>query len=78
MATTDTTGSSLEAFRIAMIEELGFSTEEATSLAASFYSKTLKDSAGFNRTYNQKVDHHFIRKMMNAGATKEQVLAILI
>lgn len=77
MATTDTTAESLTDFRVAMVEELGFSTDEATKLTDSFRHKTLKDAAGFTRTYEIRVDHHYIRKMMNGGATKEQILAIL-
>lgn len=77
MATTDTSEKALKTFRQAMIEELGFSSEEAELLSESFRHKTLKDQAGFQRTYHIRVDHHYIRKMMTNGASKEQVLAIL-
>lgn len=78
MATTEIDKESLAGYRITMIKELGFSKEEAEKLADSFYSKTLKQSKGVSVTYQMKVDHHYIRRMMDNGATKEQVLAILL
>lgn len=73
MATTDTTKESLIDYRIATIEELGFSTEQATLLEAMNRTVYVKD-----RRYERKIDSHYLRKLIDAGATKEQVLAIVL
>jgi Holliday junction resolvasome RuvABC DNA-binding subunit len=80
MATTDTNNNTLEAYRVATLEELGFSKEEAEKLSASFYSVTVggKDKNSVARTYLMRVDHHYVRKMLDRGATREQVIAALV
>jgi hypothetical protein len=79
MATTDTTNESLTSYRVAMLEELGFSKPEAEALSECYYDVTLKAKSKNDkiRTYRIKVDHHYVRKMLNAGATRVQVLDIL-
>lgn len=74
MVTEDT----LTNYRVTMIEELGYSREDAEKLADSYYDVTVgkaKDSAVI---YKMRTDHHKIRHMLDAGATREQVLAILL
>lgn len=79
MATTDTSNSTLTPFRVAMLEELGFSASEAEALSNSFYDVSVKDpKSGLSRIYRIRVDHHYVRRMLNAGATPEQVLAICV
>ncbi len=79
MATTDMTNQTISSYRIAMIEELGFNTLEAAALSDAYYDQTVKDAkTKQDRGYRMRVDHHKIRKMMEAGATKTQVLDILL
>jgi hypothetical protein len=77
MATTDTNTESLEEFRVAQIEELGFTHDEALVLSASYYPKTLVKSK-VARTYQMRVDWHYLRNLLNAGWTKEQIIKVLI
>lgn len=79
MATTDTNNELLSDYRVEMIEELGFSNEEAKQLSAAYYTQKIKGKKGSpDRLYDLRVDHHYIRKLMDNGATREQILAILL
>lgn len=79
MATTDTDTQSLESFRVAMLEELGFSKDEAESLSGAYYQVKVPARKGQGvRRYDMRVDHHYVRRMMDAGATREQILRIIL
>lgn len=79
MATTDTNKQSLEEHRVTMLEELGFSNEEATKLDQSYRTSVVKGKKrAEDRRYEIRVDHHYVRKLLDAGATKDQVLRILL
>lgn len=79
MATTDTDNQVLDDFRVTMIEELGFSHEEAVKLAEAYYTQSIKGPKGGEpRQYDLRVDHHYIRRLMDKGATREQILKILL
>jgi len=79
MATTDTNKQSLEEHRVTMLEELGFSNEEATKLDQSYRTSVVKGKKRVeDRRYEIRVDHHYVRKLLEAGATKDQVLRILL
>jgi hypothetical protein len=78
MATTDTTRESLEDFRVAMLEELGFTKEQSILLSEAQRTCTVKGVKGApNRYYSIRVDHHYVRGLLDRGATTEQVLRIL-
>lgn len=78
MATTDTSTEALTEHRVAMIEELGFSKDEAQLLSETYYTVRVKGEKGKeDRHYPMRVDHHYIRKMLEGGATREQVIQIL-
>lgn len=79
MATTDTNKQSLEEHRVTMLEELGFSNEEASKLDQSYRTSVVKGKKRVeDRRYEIRVDHHYVRKLLEAGATKDQVLRILL
>lgn len=76
MATTATTEESLTTYRVAMMEELGFSTEDSLKLVEA--TKAIPNVEG-NRTYwyDVPVTWHDVDKLLKAGATHEQVMRIL-
>jgi len=76
MATTDTNMTSLEEYRVMLIAELGFSNEDAAKLSDSFRTSVVKGEV--NRRYAIRVDHHHVRQLLDSGATKDQVLRILL
>lgn len=79
MATTDTNKQSLEEHRVMMLEELGFSNEEAVKLDQSYRTSIVKGKKRVeDRRYEIRVDHHYVRKLLDAGATKDQVLRIVL
>lgn len=77
MATTDTTVETLEAYRVAQIEELGFDHDQAESLSQAYYDTTLVQK-GVTTTYKLRMDHHYLRKLLDAGASHEQILRICL
>lgn len=76
MATTDTSANSLFEHRLSMIVAQGFNVEEALTLVNATKAVTSKNSY---RTYEYDipVSWHDVRKLKEAGASNEQVLAIL-
>ena len=60
-----------------MFEETGFSSEEAEKLSQAYRNVSVKskDSA---RNYDVRIDYHYVQKMIDNGATKDQVLRILL
>lgn len=77
MMTTPTETETVEAYRVAMFEELGFAKEEAGQLAEAHYTVMVKDAKGVEHPATQRVDHHYVRHMLDGGATREQVLQIV-
>jgi uncharacterized membrane protein YdcZ (DUF606 family) len=78
MSTTETSYESLKAWQTALLEELGFSQTQAIALSAAKVAALVKDKNGVTHTYQRAVDHHYVRKLLEAGATHAQVVAILI
>ena len=77
MATADTSEQTLQEYRVMMFEEIGFSSEDAEKLSQAHRSVSVKSKSG-NRNYNVRVDYHYVQKMLDNGATKDQVLRILL
>jgi hypothetical protein len=77
MATTDTDKETLHDYRISSLERLGFSDVQAEVLADSFYRVYVTGSKGQKKAYNVRVDWHYCRKLLEAGATHQQVVSIL-
>lgn len=76
MAHTDTEDS-VRAYRVAQIEEMGFPREDAIELAKATRLVTNKQG-GRTYFYDQPVTWHDVRKLIDAGATHAQILAILL
>lgn len=76
MATTDTSSDKLFEHRLSMILSLGFNMEEALTLTRAKKTVVMKRQ---NRTYEHEVQiqWHDVAKLKEAGASNEQVLAIL-
>lgn len=76
MATSDTTADALFEHRLSTIIAQGFNVEEALTLVNATKTVVLKRSS---RTYEHEVPvtWHDIAKLKEAGATNEQVIAIL-
>lgn len=64
-------------YRIATIEELGFSNEDSVKLAEAKKIVTRK-LPHRSYVYEVQVTWHDVAKLLEAGATQEQVLAILL
>lgn len=77
MATSDTTAELLYAFRVEMIEGLGFSPEDAATLAETKKVITERTEWGNLREHEVQLQWHDVWKLLEAGATPDQVLAIL-
>ena len=77
MATVDTTADSLFAYRVSTMEELGFSTEDALRLVTAKRAKPHKE-AGRTFWYDVPVTWHYVASLLDAGATHDQILRILI
>lgn len=79
MATTDADKESLKEHRVARLEELGFTEEESIKLDECFRTAVVKGKTRqLDRRYEVRVDYHYVRKLINAGATKDQILRILL
>lgn len=61
-----------------MLEELGFTSDEAFDLDACYYAVWPKDSKGRRNMYEVRVDSYYVRRMLDGGWTKEQVLQVLL
>jgi len=77
MATTDTSEQTLQEYRVMMFEEIGFSSEDAEKLSQAHRSVSVKSKNGF-RNYDVRIDYHYVQKMLDNDATKDQVLRILL
>jgi hypothetical protein len=78
MATTDTDKDSLQEHRISSLMRLGFSEVQSTVLADSYYRvHNVTGSKGVKKSYSIRVDWHYCRKLLEAGATHQQVVSIL-
>lgn len=60
-----------------MIEELGFNSRDASRLANATKTVYLKDKLAV-RSYEVAVSWHDVAKLLEMGATPEQVLRILL
>jgi hypothetical protein len=79
MATTDINQTTLTEYRLAMLEELGFSQEQALELVeAKKLLTTRNEETGRLYIYEVPIYWGDIKKMLDDGATYEQVLRILI
>lgn len=77
--TKDILQEKLDEYRVTVFEELGFSNEEAELLAnAKKVVTTKSDLTGRIYIYEVPVYHGDIEKMLKAGATKDQVLRIIL
>jgi hypothetical protein len=76
MATTDTSADALFEHRLSMIIDQGFNVEEALTLVNATKIVVNKES---HRTYEYEVplSWHDVAKLKRAGATNEQIIAIL-
>lgn len=77
MATTDTTNEALTNWHFQLLIELGFSKAQATALSDARVSTLVRDRNGQPKRYDQRVDHHMASRLLAAGATHDQVVAIL-
>ncbi len=64
-------------YRVAMIEELGFSHEDSVKLAAATKLVSEIVVSGF-RHHDVPISWHDVDKLLQAGATKDQVLRIIL
>lgn len=78
MATSETTVDTLFEHRLSMMQERGFNAEEALSLCSAKKRITHRDKNGKEYEYEVLITWHDIAKLQEAGATNEQILAILI
>jgi hypothetical protein len=79
MATTDTSEVKLFQYRVAMMEELGFSGSDAVQLAeAKKFVTTRSKVDGRLYIYEVPVYWGHIADMLEAGATQEQILRIIL
>jgi hypothetical protein len=76
--TTDLDGDTTHEWRVATIEELGFTATQAEFLALTTYFVYPRGTNGQRRRYEVRVDHHYLRKLLDAGATHDQVLLIVL
>jgi len=77
MATSDTTVDTLFEHRLSMMQERGFNAEEALSLCNA-KKIVAHEESGKTYYYEVMVTWHDVAKLQDAGATNEQILAILI
>ncbi len=61
-----------------MLEELGFTVDQAFSLDECYYPVWPKDNKGQTHMYEVRVDSYYVRKMLDAGWTHSQVLEVLL
>lgn len=78
MATSETTVDTLFEHRLSMMQERGFNAEEALSLCSAKKLITHKERDGREYSYEVLITWHDVAKLQDAGATNEQILAILI
>lgn len=69
---------SLWQHRVSMIEEMGFSAPDATKLEKAIKTVIVVDRHGQPRRYEVPISWHDVAKLIEAGATQEQVLRILL
>jgi hypothetical protein len=60
-----------------MLEGLGFTNVQAQWLTNSFRTVYVRNSKGITKTYRVRVDWHYCRKLLRAGATHRQIYDIL-
>lgn len=77
MATSDTTAELLFAFRIEKMEELGFTAEQAATLAEAKKVIIERTAWGSLREHEVQLQWHDVHKLQQKGATNDQVVAIL-
>lgn len=77
MATTDTTEGTLTEWRTACFEELGFSAYRSRQLA-NVKEVTLVRTRGGVKRYEAPLHHLKVAKLLEAGATLDQVIKIFI
>ncbi len=78
MATTALTEKDIRDHRIEQIADLGFDREDAAILSDRFYTKVLVRKGGERYSVQVRVDSYYIRRMLDGGASREQVLRILL
>lgn len=77
MATTDTSKETLGQFRVENIVALGFDRADAERLSEAFRDVIVVQKK-VARRYQLRVDHHYLRSLLNAGATHDQVTRIVL